>query len=431
MVAAGTIASSALAAVFTTILGVQLGDEGFGTYAFAIATAGLLGAVARVGLGPIVVRDIARSIGDDRARAGSRQPIVTALAITATLGVLIALLTASPLGVRALDALGDLDAAAVAALAVILASQALYITNSESLRALHYLGSAATLGLPTQRLISLILVAGAVYVVNRDLEPTSALWLTAVAAGVAVAASGSALWARIRDIPGGRLQRATAIRMARSGSPILLTNVLGLSATRLPVWTLAVLGSLDEAGTFALATAFVALIRLTHKTMINTLSPFVATAYHSGSRERLESRVRVAAAATSLLAVAAGIALLVVGSIAVPRVFGNDFENVVPVAAVLLVGTMTVVLAGPCGMMLNVTGNERWMARASIISVAAALVAIYPASSAGGAVGAAVVMAASLIVRVLLQLTFTKRRTGIRTYADFPALFRSLGLRRP
>ena len=51
IVAAGGIASTALAAVLTTILGIELGDEGFGSYAFVIATAGVLAAVARMGLG--------------------------------------------------------------------------------------------------------------------------------------------------------------------------------------------------------------------------------------------------------------------------------------------------------------------------------------------------------------------------------------------
>ncbi len=427
MVAAATISSSALAAAFTTMLGRELGETGFGTYALVIATAGLLSAVARAGLGPIVVRDIARSAGDGQERAGSSQPIITALAITASLSLVIALVTISPLGIRLLGALGDLDRAAIGALAVLLAAQALYTLNAESLRALHYLGSAATLGLPAQRFVSLVLVAAAVYVAKSDLDPTQALWLTAIAAGVALAVSGSALWARLRAVPAGRLQRNIAVRMARDGAPVLVTNVLGSTATRMPIWILAALASLDEAGTFALATAFVALIRLAHKTMISTLAPFVASAYHSGSRESLQRRVRVAAAATSTFAFAASVALLLVGRVAVPRLFdGDDFANVVGVAAILLLGTMSVVLAGPCGLLLNVTGNERWMARATLISVAVAGVAIYPAASSGGAIGAAIVMAGSTALRVALQLLYARRQTGITTHADFSAFLRSI-----
>ncbi len=66
------------------------------------------------------------------------------------------------------------------------------------------------------------------------------------------------------------------------------------------------------------------------------------------------------------------------------------------------------------------------MARASSISISLALVAVLPASAAGGAIGAAVVMAASTIVRVLLQLRYAMAQTGIFTAADFAALGRSL-----
>jgi len=87
---------------------------------------------------------------------------------------------------------------------------------------------------------------------------------------------------------------------------------------------------------------------------------------------------------------------------------------------------MSVVLAGPCGLLLNVTGNERWMARATVISVAVAAVAIYPAASSAGAIGAAIVMAGSTVLRVALQLLYARRQTGIATHADFPAFIRSI-----
>ena len=200
IVAAGGIASTALAAVLTTILGIELGDEGFGSYAFVIATAGVLAAVARMGLGPIIVRDIARSVDEDSATRGTRQPILTALVITAALSAVIAIVTISPIGRWILESSGDLSFSMVGALAVLMAAQALYTNNAESLRGLHHLGSAALLGLPVQRLVSLALVAGVVYMASSDLDPPLAIWLTAAAAVTAVVASGLGLWSRIRSL---------------------------------------------------------------------------------------------------------------------------------------------------------------------------------------------------------------------------------------
>jgi O-antigen/teichoic acid export membrane protein len=429
-VAAGSIVSSGFAALLTTILGAELGSEGFGTYAFVIATAGLIGIVARAGLGPIVVRDIARSVDED-APSGRRDPILAALAVTAVLSLVLALITLSPLGVKALEAAGDLDVTLAGALAVLFTAQAVYTVNAEALRGLHHLGSAAFLGLAVQRLISLVLVAWVVYVAADDLDPELAVWLTAAAAAAATVVSGFALWRRLRRLPGKLPPRSTAAMMTRDGAPVLLTDALGLAGTRLPIWVLAFLGALDEAGVFALATAYVVLIRLAHKTMIGTLAPFVASSYHSGSREDLQRRVRVAAAATGLGALAAGAGLLVAGTVAVPRLFGSGFDDAVPVAAILLIGTLTTALAGPCGLLLNVTGNERWTAKASLVSVGLAAVAIFPAGAAGGAVGAAAVMATATVLRIALQLRFAVRETGILTVADFGALLRSVrGLRR-
>ena len=430
LVAAGGILSTALAAVLTTILGIELGDEGFGSYAFVIATAGLLAAVARLGLGPIVVRDIARSVDGASAALGSRTPILTAISITASLGLAIGALTVSPIGRSLLDRAGDIQGSMVAALAVLFASQALYMTNAASLRGLHHLGSAAFFGLPVQRLVSLGLVIWVVYILGDDFTPRLAVWFVAAAAVTAVAVSGLALWRRIRSLPGTVQDRQGARRMARDGSPILLSNVLGIGATRLPVWVLAILGMLGEAGVFALATAYVTMIRFGHKTLIGTLSPFVATSYHTGSRDDLQRRVRVAAAGSTLSALVASVAMVVAGTVVVPRLFPSGFSDAVAVAAILLVGTIATAYTGPCGLLLNVSGNERWMARASVISIAVAAIAIFPAGSAWGAVGGAIVMAVTITIRAALQWRFASAQTGIDTRADFGALWHSFRKRR-
>lgn len=427
MVIAGSVLSSAFAAGLTTILGVELGDVGFGIYAFVIATAGLLGTLSRVGLDPILVRDIARSVEDGKSRLGSREPIVTALTITGLVALMLALLTISPLGADLLESAGDLEFAMVGGLAVLFSSQALYTINTQALRGLHYLGHASFLGLPVQRMVSFGLVAWVVWVVSDELTVSTAIWLTAVAAAVAVATSGYVLWRRTRGVPGGLSKPARSVRMAKDGTPVLLTDLLGVAGSRLPVWVLAILGTLGEAGVFALATSFVALIRIAHKAAVDTLAPFVATAYHEGSREGLQNRVRVVAAGAALLAILASIGLVVVGSFAVPRLFGDDFGDAVPVASILLLGIVAVALVGPTALLLNVTGNERWTARSSVISTVLAAALIVPASSAGGAIGAAAVMAGTRAIGTGLQLRYVRRETGVDTFADFGGLWRALG----
>ena len=424
-VVGGGILSTVLAAVLTTILGVELGDDGFGAYAFVIATAGLFASIARFGLSPIVVRDIARSVTEE-SPLGSRTPVTTALSIITPASALIALLIVSPPGQALFEATGDLSTTMVGAMAVIFLGQAFFTINAESLRGLHHHAGASFVGLPIQRLVALVLVAFAVYVLGAEFDPAMAAWLTGVAAIAALVVSAAVLWGRVRRLPGERPTKLSAVRMARAGAPVLLTNVLGFAAVRLPVWVLPVLSDLGEAGVFALATAYVTLIRFGHKTMTQTLSPYIAESYLKGSPSDLQRRIRVAAAATTLVALAASVVLVVAGTLIVPRLFPAGFADSVAVAAILLVGTVAVAAAGPSGLLLNVSGNERRMARASSISIALAVAAVGPAAAAGGAIGTAIVMASTTIVRVLLQLRYAKQQTGILTTADFGALLRSV-----
>jgi O-antigen/teichoic acid export membrane protein len=221
-----------------------------------------------------------------------------------------------------------------------------------------------------------------------------------------------------------------AKRMARDGAPLLVADVLAVAGNRLPIWVLATLGSFEDAGVYALAFAFVTVVGIAQRIQGGTLSPFVASAYHAGDRKALEKRVRITAAATSSITIAGSIALLFLGAILVPRVFGSDFEDTVAVAAILLLGTAAAVLAGPCALVLNVSGNERWTALASLIPVGIAAVVIFPASLLGGSIGAAAAMTGTSLVRTALHFFYAKRRTGVVTAADFPGLYRTLSRNR-
>jgi O-antigen/teichoic acid export membrane protein len=140
----------------------------------------------------------------------------------------------------------------------------------------------------------------------------------------------------------------------------------------------------------------------------------------------LETRVRVAAAATSLLALVAATSLLVAGAIAVPRLFQGGFQDAVPTAAILLVGTIATALGGPCGLLLNLTGHGRWTATASTISLAFAAATMIPAAHMSGSIGAATVLAAATTLRVGLMARFALRQAGIRTTASFSALYHAV-----
>ena len=426
MVAAGGVVADGLGAALNVLLGVELGADGYGVYAFVIATAAFLGAIARLGLSPIVVRDIARSVEPAGAGLGSREPILTALGITATLAALIAIATLSPPGVAILDSLGGLDRSTVAALTLLFAASAVYAINTESLRGLHRLAAASFLGLPVQRTVVLVLVVWFVVTMGDPLTPTTAVWLTAVASVTALVASSGYLTTLLRRLPGRRPEMSRARRMARDGAPLLVSDVLAIAEIKLPIWVLASLGALADAGVYALAAAFVTVVAIARRIQNGTLAPFVASAYHNGDRGALQNRVRIAAAATSSMVIAGGIAVLIGGAFAVPWIFGSEFDDTMAVTGVLLIGAAATVLAGPCALLLNVSGNERWTAIASVITVGLAAVAIFPAAHLGGAIGGAAVMTVSAVVRSGLLFSYAKRRTGIVTSADFAALYRSL-----
>jgi O-antigen/teichoic acid export membrane protein len=423
MVAFGTLTAASLAALLNAVLSAELGPEEYGVYTFIIATAALLGAVARLGLAPIIVRDLALSV-DESAPDGTREPILAALGLTGGLAALLALVTISLLGLELLEIAGDLSPTEVGAMAVLFISTAIYTLSTESLRGMHRLPSASLLGLPIHRAVSLGLVLAVVLTFDDRIGVEAAVWMTAGAALTALVAAAGYLAMRIKRMPGRFPERRYVGRMARAGGPVLVAEILSLVSSRLPIWVLAATGAFGDAGVFGLALAFVTFIGLTQQIATGTLAPFVASSYHDGAHEELQSRIRVVAAATSALAALGGIALVAGGSFAVPRLLGSGFDDAVAVSAILLIGTVAGAVAGPCGLLLNLAGGERWTALASLISVLVAVSTVIPAAHLGGAIGAAIAIAASTVVRVVLAFRFARRITGISTAADFRGLYR-------
>ena len=429
LVGTATIGSAIVAAVLTTTLGAHLGDEQFGAYAFVIATASLLEVVSRLGLSPIIVRDLARTAAADGNGRASRRPIRDALGLTLIVSIILAAFVLSAPGSSLLEALGGDDAEQIplaGSLVVLFMAQGFYTVATESLRGLHRLGWASTLGLPVQRVLSLVAIAWAVVVLDAQLEAAEVVWIVAISAGAAALMSGGVLWRLSLPLRSTDFDLRPALAMAKDGTPILFSNILGVLGARLPVWALALVASLGDAGEFAVAASLVSVVELLHQIAARTLSPFIATAYHGGDRESLESQVRTISAGTSVLTIVASGVLLAGGAAFLPRILDPSFRNVVPLAAILLIGSLAWTLGGPCDLVLNLTGNEAWTARGSLIGIGVAAVAIFPVSLAFGAPGAAVVTAAATILRVGFHLHYVRRRVGMSTAADFAALARSV-----
>ena len=95
--------------------------------------------------------------------------------------------------------------------------------------------------------------------------------------------------------------------------------------------------------------------------------------------------------------------------------FGEDFVSSSTLLRILLLGQIVNLVSGSVGHLLMMTGNEKYMQYATIVTCIAFLAFLPVATSKLGAIGAAIVTSSSLVVQNLLCVYFVKKQLNFNT----------------
>jgi O-antigen/teichoic acid export membrane protein len=405
----------------STVVARNLGASAFGSYAFAVASVGFLTIVGQMGVGPLLVRELA-------ARSNRGSPTVAAALVVALSSGLLGLgfVVLGNAGFVALPP--GIDSVGIGLVAVLVISSSLQVAIAEVFRGLQRLGHASVIGLPMYRLLHLTLIL-VVPLESTERTPVRYLGLATIASIVSLLAGVGALIIRRQELEWRRPQPLLVRALAIGGLPITTTKAADDAAGRLPIWVLASLDQVEAAGVYALAATMAKSLLLVQSVGWQTLSPFFARSWiESGATAWLERRVRGVASAATVLAAVVGVLVLVGMQLVLPSLVGEEYASAVPTALVLAVGTVISIAAGQCGMVLNLTGNQRSAAVAAVTGLAAAAVLVPLGSVAAGAAGAAAGTSAGMVTTNVLQARMASRKTGIHTPASIAILGRLIRL---
>lgn len=401
----------------STVVARNLGASAFGSYAFAVASVGFLTIVGQMGVGPLLVRQLAA-----RTRRGSPTLAAALVVVVASSTLGLGFLALSNANVIALPpGIGTAGASLVALLVV---ASSVQVGISEVFRGLKRLAHASLIGLPMQRFLHLALIL-VVPLDSTERTPVMYLGFAAIASVVSLLAGVGALLIRRQELEWERPQTSLVRSLALGGLPITATKAADEAAGRLPIWVLASIDQVEAAGVYALAATMAKSLLLVQSVGWQTLSPFFARSWlESGPTEWLERRVRGVASVSTLMAALVGVLVIVGMQLVLPSLVGGGYSAAVPTALVLAVGTVVSIAAGQCGMVLNLTGNQRSAAVAAAIGLIVAALVVPLGSVAAGAIGAAAGSAAGMVMTNVLQARLAFRKTGIRTPASFAILGR-------
>ncbi len=347
------VSAAGLAFASGVFLGRLLGAEEYGTYSLALGAVGVATTFAALGLPDFITREV--SGGGARNDWPLVKSTIELTGRTVFWGSLFACLVLTILHRLELIA-GKLGTIGVAASLVLLLTQASLRHQSAILRGL---GRVVLAALPEQvfrYLVLLTLLATFVRWFRLDAETALAAHALAFSGALVLART----WLRAQS-PRELTQAHKATQPHRLGQvawPFAATTVISTASGYVALYLVGHLGSSRDAGLFSAALQYAALIQVGLSAVNGALQPRLAHAWALDGAPGVQKLATEAAQVTSILSLFGALVVSLLAPLLL-SLYGPEFSQATTALRVLALGQLVNGLAGSCGNVLTMSGNQR------------------------------------------------------------------------
>lgn len=395
----------------TVLLARRLDVAAYGVYAYAVAVLNVLVIVSEVGVPPLLMREVAASVGAGNLRL-IRGALMRGLQVVAGVSAVVAFVGAIILAVY-LDHLGTTGVWTGAAMLAALPLAVLAKTLAHGVRGLHSVVWAQALETLLRPLLVVLLV-GAVIAVRPDLlSPQTAMAAHVVAAGLVIVIAGYLLR---RALPAGARTGAPLedwSRWLRSVGPFAVIGSAMIVNSHVDIIMLGWFKPAADIGVYRIAAQGGGLTLFVLQAAQNVLAPVFGGMQAHKNDSLLRMRFRQVSLLVFLATLPIALVLVVYGEPIVTLVFGPAYAAAALPLAILTLGYFVSVSCGPVRTLLQMVGREGVTARTLGVTVVlniflnALLIPDY------GVLGSALATAVSVVVYSARLRWIAYRRLGV------------------
>lgn len=418
MVGKGLAVVSSLVA--NALVARLLTSDEMGAYFLIFSLASVCAVVAQLGLGQTVVRLVAESLANDQP--GRASDAVRWALRFGTLGVLV-VAGALVLGVGTWVTESVFDSTLLTGAVGLMALWVGVLTFrnllAETFRGFKDIRLATIFQEVMTGILSALLFA-ALWLLRGRGDLNEVIMLSVGAGFTTALIAGLLLREKLRPLgtSGEKLKGQEVLKIAQ---PVWVVNISLIALTQVDLWIIGLFRSESEVAIYGAAMRLVALVAMPLLIVNAVVPPFIAEMYTRGNRKHLEVALRTAATTASIPAsLALGLVILLGGPI-LGFVYGDFYRGGATVLILLSLGQLVNVWAGPCGLVLIMTGHQTLMMAITIgcglITVVGSLLLV----KHYGAIGVAGVAAVTMMLQNVLSLTFSKLKAGIWTHIRLPS----------
>jgi O-antigen/teichoic acid export membrane protein len=427
---AGRVTNVILGLAVSALVARLLTPADMGSYFLGLSVVTVASMAARMGLENTVVKLVAENLA--LARLTEARRVLRPVYVLATVGAItVGALMSGMLGrwvatvIFGSEALGRV----VVLLGLWAVALTYQILLAETFRGLHDIRLATLLGPAAPGLLSVAIFAG----LRILLGQTTLSTVVAVSVSAVVSTTAAAtliLWRILPKLHGGPELGTNVGAVFRESWPLLLTNTAAIVATQADLW---IIGAYREELDVALygAAARLALLVGVSLTIANqVLPPVIAELNTANAKGRLQRVLQVSAAGAAMPAAVAFSVFLLAGGLVLELTFGPEYRAAALILAILSIGRCVGVWVGACEFTLIMTGHQRVLATAAVLTSIAVVGGSLLVVGPFGPLGVAAVTSLSIGLQQLGLLLLAHAYSGVWTHARLDLLLQALGPQR-
>lgn len=410
-----TAGSGILISILVTRL---LLPEAVGAYFLALSIVTFAAIAGRFGLEKTILQVVAERLGKGD-RTAARPLVVQVLLIALCAVTLLGLVITVGLGRWVASEL--FSSSALARVGALLAPWMAYLAFeglvAETFRGLDDIARASIYGGAVSRSLCVLALSGLLALRGGgSLEHVVLLTIASGALGLLAAGLSLDRKLGLRDIgPDSFTDAADLLRVAW---PLLISNMTLYVVGNVDLWILGAFRPEQEVALYGVAVRLVLLVGVPLTIANAVLPPIIGKLYARGDRAAMERVIRTTTTVAAVPSVVILTLFTVAGGPILTLAFGSYYRDAAVVLALLGLGQLTNVLVGTCGYVLIMTGHQRQLMWAAVVSGSVSIVGGLLTVSSYGAEGVAASMLAGMATQQILMLALAHRRVGVWTHAS-------------
>ena len=407
-----SVLGTGISFMVSVLLARTLGADGYGAYAFSMSVALLLLVPVSFGLPHLTVREVASLSGTSSwGRLKGHLFRADQILILTSLGI------------------GGTGAFLLYATDLVHVEPGLRQTLAWALPLLPLLGfervhGAALRGLrsvvkgqiPTSiiRPLTLALTVVSLRVLtDAKLTPPNAMALHLVGGVVAVTVATIWLYRALATKVGHARTQFGELRTARMAVPFLGLDVLLALNSQVDILLLGLLIPASDVGVYRVALGVALFISVFLSTTNIVVQPEVARLYSDQRFGEVQLLVTAQARVVTMATIPFALFFVIAGTPFLRVIYGSQYLDAYVPLVILMTGQVVSVIAGPVGLVLNMTGHERETIRGQVLATVWAVLANVALIPHWGLVGAAVAHASAVALWNLYLGIRVRRTVGI------------------